>query len=196
MGRRVMDRESVPDFGGHFDAEDIGQRLPAVDIEVVHHQVNGLCFRILQRQSDDNLSELKGRTVGCREGEMSPRFRLYCAENVGSSATLIFIIPPCFPSRRCWPGGPHVGGQGDRLLVYTDHRLFGVIRPLVHLQYVFHLGDIVIIEIGHYRGREGTSARRWARWTSRRSWRTSRTKSGRKTIRASRSPRLPSLEPA
>ncbi len=60
--RRVMDRESAPDFCGHFGAEDIGQRLPAMDIEVVHHEMDGLGFRVFQGQGDDRLSELEART--------------------------------------------------------------------------------------------------------------------------------------
>ncbi len=79
-----------------------------MDVEVVHHQVNGLRVRIFQRQGDGNLSELKGRTVGCRKGEMSSCFRLYDAENVGSPATLVFVIPPCLPS---WC---HAGRGGRR----------------------------------------------------------------------------------
>lgn len=117
VSRGVMDREAVPDFRGHFCAIDIGQRLPAMDVEIVHYQVNGLRIRIFQRQSDDNLSELKSRTVRCREGEMPTRFRLYCAEHIGSAATLIFVIPPRFPSRYRRPSWPQVGVQGDRLLV-------------------------------------------------------------------------------
>jgi REP element-mobilizing transposase RayT len=45
-------------------------------------------------------------------------------------------------------------------------------------------------------GPAGTSARRWARWTKRQSKPILKTKSGTRTIRDSRSPRLPSLEPA
>jgi len=45
-------------------------------------------------------------------------------------------------------------------------------------------------------GREGIFARRWVRSTRQRSRRTSRTRNGMKTIRGSRSPRPPSLEPA
>jgi hypothetical protein len=40
-----MAPESVPDLGGHFGAVDIGQRLPAMDVEVIRYYVNGLCFR-------------------------------------------------------------------------------------------------------------------------------------------------------
>lgn len=45
-------------------------------------------------------------------------------------------------------------------------------------------------------GRGATFARVWARWMSRRSSSTSKTNGGTKTIRGSRSPRPPSLEPA
>src|SRR6266849_9001121 len=34
--RGVMDGEAVPDFRGHFGSIDIDQRLPAMDVEVVH----------------------------------------------------------------------------------------------------------------------------------------------------------------
>ncbi len=91
-------RESVPDFRGHFGAVDIAQGLLAMNIEVVHYQMNGLRVRILQRQGDGKLSELKGRTVGCRKGEMSSCFRLYDAKkNVGSPVTLVFVIPAVLP---------------------------------------------------------------------------------------------------
>jgi hypothetical protein len=38
--------------------------------------------------TDGNLSELKTRAVRRGEGEMSPRFRLYRAENIGRAAAL------------------------------------------------------------------------------------------------------------
>ena len=40
MGRRVMDQEPLPNFDNHFGSEHIGQRLLAVDVEIVHDQVN------------------------------------------------------------------------------------------------------------------------------------------------------------
>jgi hypothetical protein len=55
---RVMDGEAIPDFCSHFRAEDGGQRFPAMDVEVVHYQVDGLRFRVCHRQRDGNLSEL------------------------------------------------------------------------------------------------------------------------------------------
>src|SRR4029079_12025738 len=41
---RVMDGEAIPDFCGHFRAEDIRQRLTAVDGAVVQYQVDTFLF--------------------------------------------------------------------------------------------------------------------------------------------------------
>ena len=54
-----MDGEAIPDFCGHFRAEDIRQGLPAMDVEVVHYQVDRFRFRIRQRQGDGHLGELE-----------------------------------------------------------------------------------------------------------------------------------------
>ena len=69
-----MDGEAVPNFSRHFCAVDISERLPAMDVEVVHYEVNGFGFRVCRRQLDGNLSELKGRTIRRGEGEMTTPF--------------------------------------------------------------------------------------------------------------------------
>src|ERR1017187_1923133 len=112
-----MDGEAIPDFDGHFRAKDIRQCLPAMDVQVVHYQVDRFRFRVCHRQGDGNLSKLKTGTIRRGEGEMTACLRFYGAENIGRPATLIFVIPPRLPSRRCWRGWPHVGMQGDWLLV-------------------------------------------------------------------------------
>ena len=50
MSWRVVNSETVPDFIGHFGTEDIAQGLPAMDVEVIHYQVDGLGVRVFQRQ--------------------------------------------------------------------------------------------------------------------------------------------------
>lgn len=35
-----MDGEAIPDFCGHFRAEDIRQRLPTMDVEIGRYQVD------------------------------------------------------------------------------------------------------------------------------------------------------------
>ena len=42
----------------------------------------------------------------------------------------------------------------NRLPVQADYRLLRIIWPLVHFQHVLHVGDVVFIEFGHYRGRD------------------------------------------
>jgi hypothetical protein len=52
--RRVVDRKAIPRFSAHSHANGVRQRLSAMYVEVVHYQMNGLCFRVLQSQSDGN----------------------------------------------------------------------------------------------------------------------------------------------
>ena len=85
---------------------------------------------------------------------MTTLFRLYRAENIGSPAALVFVILARFPPWHRRRSRPHVRVQGDRLLIQTDYRLLRVIRPLVQFQDVFHLGDVIFIQISHRRGRD------------------------------------------
>ena len=58
-------------------------------------------------------------------------FCLYREENIGGPAALVFVVPSCLPSwyrRRRWP---HIGVQGDWLLIETNYRLLLAIRPLI-----------------------------------------------------------------
>jgi hypothetical protein len=150
MRRRVVNCKSVPDLRAKLHAEQIGERLAAVDIEIVQHQVDGRCRHVLQGDFSGHFGEFEGRTIRCREGEMTACLGLYGAENIGRPVSLILVIPPRFLSRYCRRGRPQIGVQGDRLLVSADHWLFGIIRPLIQFQNIFHLGDVLVIEIGHY----------------------------------------------
>lgn len=42
MGGRVVDRKSAPDLGAELRTVKVDQRLAAMDIEIVQHQVDGL----------------------------------------------------------------------------------------------------------------------------------------------------------
>ena len=81
---------------------------------------------------------------------MAARLGFYRAENVGGPAALVFVVPSGFPSWHGRRGRPHIGVQSDRLLIQADHWFLRVIRPFVHLQNVFHLGDVVIIQVGDH----------------------------------------------
>src|SRR5215208_6733561 len=94
-----MDREAVPDLGSHLAAEDIRQRFAAVNIQIVHYQMNGLGLWVFQCQGRGNQSKLKAGTIRCGEGEMPACFRLYGTENIGSTTALVLHTRPNTPTR-------------------------------------------------------------------------------------------------
>src|SRR5690348_13487396 len=92
----------------------------------------------------------KPERSGVAKVKCRPAFGSTAQKTLAVPHPLYFVILACFPSwhrRRAWP---HIGVQSDRFLIQTNYRLFGVIGPLVDLQDVFHLGDVVVIEVGHY----------------------------------------------
>lgn len=145
-----MDGEPIPDLIRHFLAEGIHQRFPVVDVQVVHYQVDGLGVRISQCQVDGYPGELKARTIWRGEGKMAPGLRLYGTENIGGPAAFIFVVPARLPAWHSRRGGSHIGVQVEWFLIQADYRLLRVIRPFVHFQDVFHLGNVVFIELGHH----------------------------------------------
>src|SRR5215469_7158047 len=72
------------------------------------------------------------------------------AQKTLAAAAFVFVIPARFPAWSCRRGWSHIGVQGDGLLIQTDDRLLRVIRPLIDFQNVFHLGDVVVIQLGHH----------------------------------------------
>jgi len=80
---------------------------------------------------------------------MAACFGLYHAENIGRAAALVFVITPGFASRHGRRGGANIGVQRDRLLIQAYDRLLGIVGLFIRLQNILHLGDVVIIELGH-----------------------------------------------
>jgi hypothetical protein len=117
VDRSVVDGEPIPDFAADFRAQKIRQGFAAMDVQIIHDQMDGLGLHVLCGNFEGHLSELQPRTIRRREGEMAARFGFYRAENTGRPAPLILAIPPCLPSWQCGRGGPQVGVQRDRLLV-------------------------------------------------------------------------------
>jgi hypothetical protein len=89
---------SVPHFGGHIGSEHIRQRLLAVNVQIVHDEVNRVGCQVGQRQGHGNLSEFT-RTIRGGEREMATRFRLYSAEDIGGAAAFVFVIATRLPPR-------------------------------------------------------------------------------------------------
>src|SRR5258708_37724185 len=105
-----------------------------MNIQVVHHQMDGLGLRILNGQVEGYLCELKRRSVRRGEGEVPARLRLYGAENISRSAALIFAIPPGFAPRLGRRGRADIGVQRDWLLIQTHDRLVWIVGLFIPLQ--------------------------------------------------------------
>src|SRR6516162_1845874 len=95
--------------------------------QIVHYQVNRFGCRVCQGQADRYLSELEARTVRRGKGEMTTRFRLYSAEDIGCAAAFVFVVPSGFPPRLGRGGRTNIGMQGYRLLVQAEHRPLGIV---------------------------------------------------------------------
>lgn len=88
---RVVHSEAVPDLVAELLAEQVGQRFAPMDVEIVHHQVNGPGRRVLERQMNSDLSELRS---GVANVKWRPAF--------GSTAQKILAVP----RRSNCPGEP------------------------------------------------------------------------------------------
>lgn len=55
---RIVNGESVLDFATSLLAKQVGQRLAAVNVQIVQHQMNGFGFGICHRQFEDDMGEL------------------------------------------------------------------------------------------------------------------------------------------
>src|ERR1019366_4602476 len=90
--RSVMHRKAVPDSSATFDAIVVSERLAAVDVQVVHHQMDGGRRRVVFHETTYHLSELGRRAVGRWPSEMHASFRLYGAENIGRTTSLVLVV--------------------------------------------------------------------------------------------------------
>src|ERR1017187_5713001 len=111
--------------------------------------MDGFGLRVLKRQLESYLRELKRRTIWRGECEVPARLRFYRAEDIGCATALVFVVPSRLPSRCNWRGGPDVGMQRDRLLVQAHHRLLWIAGVFIRLQHILHLRDVLFIEFGH-----------------------------------------------
>ena len=69
---RVMDGQAVPDRTASFLSEIVGERLPAMNIQVIHHQVNRSRLRIAVHDRLQRLGKLGRGEVRCGKGEVPP----------------------------------------------------------------------------------------------------------------------------
>jgi hypothetical protein len=87
-----MSRKAIPKVPtGHVPV--VGKRLLAVDVQVVHHQMNRARGGIADRQIGNNLSELRRRPGWCRFGEVPAGLGLNSTKDIGCATALVFAIP-------------------------------------------------------------------------------------------------------
>src|ERR1700756_863756 len=85
VDRRVVHGEAFPEFAASLAAITVGEGFAAVDVEIIHHQVNGPGTGVLLGQFKAHLCELATRTVRCGEGEVAASF--------GSTAQNTLAVP-------------------------------------------------------------------------------------------------------
>ena len=89
-----MHGETAPDFSADFAAEQVGQGLAAVDIEVIQYQMDSRGQRVLKSELEGHFGELEARTIRRGEGEVPTSLRLDRTEEVGGAATLVLVVLP------------------------------------------------------------------------------------------------------
>jgi len=94
-----MNSEPIPDFGSDLLAEGVSQGFSAVDVEVIHHQMDGAGVGIGERQLRNHHGELQTRAIRRCKGEVVSGQRLYGAENVGSPTAFVLTVATSFPAR-------------------------------------------------------------------------------------------------
>lgn len=92
MLRGEMHGETPPERSAQAGPQMVRQRLLAVRVEVVHHDMNGSCGAVRAHHAPNDPSELRRRAVGCGVGEMAAGFGFDDGEDVGRSTASVLAI--------------------------------------------------------------------------------------------------------
>src|SRR5215471_11892062 len=109
VDRGVVRGEALPQLAASLFPIAVGQGFGAVDVEIVHHQVNGPGARVLSGQFKAHPRELEPRPVWRREGEVPAGFGLDRTEDIGGAAAPVFVVAPGLAPWGRSAGGAHVG---------------------------------------------------------------------------------------
>jgi hypothetical protein len=115
----IVNRKSILHLAANVLAKPIRERLAPVNIEIVEYQMNRLGLRIAKRQLEDDLGELKSRTIRSDKGMVNSRFGLDGAERIGCPPALVFTVLPYFPPWCCGRARPHIGMQSNRIRIVS-----------------------------------------------------------------------------
>src|ERR1035438_1648130 len=87
-----MDGEPIPQRAALLLAEVSDQRLAAVDIQVIHDEVDGVGLRVVLYDALHQTGELLTGTIRCRHGEVATGLWFHGAEYVGRATPFILIV--------------------------------------------------------------------------------------------------------
>ena len=96
---RVVDGKTIPDPIPRRRAIVVSQRFPAMDVEVVDDEMNRDGVSILPDQVAGDGSEFGGRAIRRGKSEVLSGLRLHGAEDIGSTAALVFTVLPRLAAR-------------------------------------------------------------------------------------------------
>jgi hypothetical protein len=88
---RVVHGEAPPEPASFQFAEGVGERLLAVGVQVVHHDVDGLGLRVHGSDLLHRIGEARSLAVAGRVGEVPSALGLDDAEDVRSEADPVFL---------------------------------------------------------------------------------------------------------
>ena len=149
MFRSIVNSKPVPKLSAFLFAKCIDQRFSAVNIEIVHDEVDGLCIGILIYDGFNNMSELRGGSVGSRRSEVATGLRFHNPKHISCATSFVFVIRSYrFPWFRR-PRRAYVCVQCYRLLVQANYRFVRLIRFLIDRQYILHPFDVVPVQFCH-----------------------------------------------
>ena len=129
---RVVNGEPIPKISAFLLTEVIDQRLAAVDIEVIHDDVNGLGEGILLYQMPHHASEFGTGSVRRRGSEVPSGLRFYNAKYIRRAASFILIVLLGRLTRCGWRRGAHIRVQRHRFFIQANDGLGRIVGFLVH----------------------------------------------------------------
>ena len=149
MFRGIVNSQPIPKPSACLLPEAIHQRFSAVDIEVVHDEMNGLGIGIIVDDVLHDMSELRGGPVGRGRREVPASLRFYNPKYICGTTPFVLIIRSRRLSGSHRPRRTHVRMQRYRLFVQAYYRFVHPIRFLIDRQYVLHLFEVVLVQFRH-----------------------------------------------
>src|SRR5258707_13835277 len=112
---RVMNREAIPQLYAELRAKVIGKRFPAMNIEVVDHQVNGARQWIPPRDPGNDLGELHARTARRGKRKVPSRPGFHGTEHIGGGLPFVHPGTPEGRTGAGWLCRPPFAAYSDRI---------------------------------------------------------------------------------